>query len=151
MKIWVLVADGGVARIFEQKTIHDSLMPIQVLTHDHDLTQKHDVDKPGRCFQSMGPSHHAYTKTNDWHHRQKEVFAHELVNIFIHHHKDHLFKKAYFICPASMMGYIRKPLTKYIQKLLPAEKPEIKEYVKDLIHASLEDIQEFVHNNTLAA
>lgn len=142
--IWVLVTDGAHARTFQKDNYASPLYPLENLSHSHDLTSQHGSDKPGRTFESGSPIRHAYEPKTDWHDHQKEIFAHELVDLFIREHGGKKFKKAYVICPAKILGILRPALTAYIQKLPQADKVTITEIIKDLTHNPLEHIQEVI-------
>ena len=143
---WVLVTDGAHARTFQRDNFSTPLYPLKDLTHTHELNNKHGHDKPGRCFESGTTARHAYEPKTDWHEHQKEIFSHELIDLFIHEHQEKKFKKAYVVCSPKVMGFLRPHLITYVNKLPPADKIRIVELTKDLTHHPLEVIQEALNS-----
>lgn len=130
---WILVTDGGHARVFVQDNKSEPIRLLHELTHTHEPTRDGAVhSKPGSVFESAAPAHHAYSPKTDWHEHQKEVFATELSQLLIKEHQKNKFRDVYFICPPRFMGYLRSHIEHYAHNLPPAEKLRIKEVPKDL-------------------
>ena len=140
-KVWILLADGGNARIIERVAPFGKLLEIQSLTHSHELTHEHGRDRPGRGFGPGGAYHHAYEPHADWHEQQKNDFAKEIVNILNKAQSDRKFDELYIFAPAKMIGLIRQHIVHTNHQIKAKISREI---VKDDIHFNLSEIQEYI-------
>lgn len=141
--IWVVVMDGGQARIFTGEKKYGPIRQILSLEHTHEATHNHGRDKPGRSFSSAGTVRHAYEKQTDWHEHQKEIFEHQLAHVIIKGLHDHKFTTLYLVCPPKMTGLIRHELSASLSELELLHL-EIIEVHKDLSHFSKEKIEEHI-------
>src|SRR5262249_36741152 len=114
---WILVTDGGHAKIFVQDDKSKPLQLLHDLTHTHNLTSEMGSDRPGRVSESATIAHHAYAPKTDWHEHQKELFAQELIQLFIKEHQKKKFMDVYLICPPKIMGFLRSDISDYANKL----------------------------------
>jgi len=106
--LWVLLADGGNARILERIGPLGALDEIHNLTHSHESTIEHGSDRPGRAFESSGTTRHAYEPRTDWHEQQKDNFAKDIVSLLNEAHLTNKFDELYVLAPAKMLGLIRQ-------------------------------------------
>lgn len=143
-RIWVLVTDGGQAKVYEQETRTQHFNQVQALENSHELTREHGPDKPGRAFESAASARHTYEPKVDWHEHQKEVFVRELSQIFEKEHKEKKFPKAFLICPPKLIPFLREEVNAYINTLHSSQRPEIIEINKNLTHYSIVEIEDFI-------
>ena len=140
-KVWIVLADGGTARIIERVAPFGKLLEIQNLTHSHELTHEHERGQLGRGFGLGGAYHHIYEPHTDWHEQQKDDFAKEIVNILNKAHLDKKFDELYIVAPAKKIGLIRQ----HIIHTDPQIKAKIsKEINKDEVHFALSEIQKYI-------
>lgn len=62
LKTWVIVADRSAARIFEVNSANGKIEEIESLVHPEGRESERELtsDRPGRGFESVGGSRHAY-------------------------------------------------------------------------------------------
>ena len=136
--IWILLADAGNARIIERTGQAGKFEELQTLTHDHESTQEHGPDRPGRGYESSGPTRHAYGPRSDWHENQKDGFAKELVSLLDQAHANQKFDELYILAPAKMLGYIRDHITRSSNHMATKVTKEIS---KDAVHFTLDELK----------
>jgi protein required for attachment to host cells len=137
-KIWILLADGGNARVIERTAPFGKLKEIFQLTHNHKSNHELGHDRPGRNFESASPTRHAY-EPQDVHELQKDIFAKELAALLKDAYQTHRFEELSIVSPPHMLGLLRTHLTHS-----PVHSSIVKESDKNLISMSLEQIQEHV-------
>ena len=139
---WVLVADGGHARLFGCVSEYVQLQQIMHWSHPHPLTHEQGTDKPGRTFESATTMKHAYEPKIDWHERQKIDFFKTLSQIIIKAYARKEFKKITLVCPAHLVGSLRDTIHTHSSKIQPPLNMEdIKVVAKDYTHLNKDEIQ----------
>jgi len=142
-KIWILLADDGKGRFIERDPDLETLMQVHCLTHEHPSTHEHGPDHPGRNHDSIGGGRHPYNHQTDWHTRQKEVFARDLVHYLEKANEQHMFDELRIFAPPQMLGYLRQ----HIQNLGVApnslHNKITKEVDRDLTHYTLEELEDY--------
>ncbi|MBM3468074.1 MAG: host attachment protein [Alphaproteobacteria bacterium] len=140
-KTWILLADGGRARIIERISPLGKLKELHSLSHTHQLSHVHGNDRPGRTFESAAPIRHAYDPSPDWHELQKESFAKELTTFLKHASHNQLFEELHIISSPQMLGYLRTHLDKngLASKIT-------KEDHKDLLGIPLNELPDYLDN-----
>ena len=137
--LWILLADGGNARIIERAGTLGGLSEIHTLTHSHESNRDHGTDRPGRSFESSGTTRHAYEPQTDWHEQQKDNFAKELVQLLNEAHLNKKFDELYVLAPAKMLGLIRQHITHTKHDMISKVSKELS---KDAVSFSLQEIEE---------
>lgn len=140
-KNWILLADGGNARVIERVAPFGKLKEIFQLTHTHKSTQEHGNERPGRTFESASPTRHAYEPPTDWHDAQKDVFAKELASILKEAYQTQKFVELSIVSPPHMLGLLRSHLSNS-----PVHSKITKEADKNILSMPLEQIQDYVDN-----
>lgn len=141
--LWILLADGGSARIIERVGPFGPLDEIQSLTHAHESTSKHGTDRPGRGFESSGAKRHAYEPHTDWHEKQKDEFAKEIVNILNTAHLSKKFDELYVIAPPKMLGLLRQHIDQTNHHIGSKISKSIS---KDAISFTLRELENYIDN-----
>lgn len=104
---WILLADGGNARVMERVAPFGKLKEIFQLTHPHKSTHEMGDDKPGRAFESASPTRHAYEPHTDPHELQKDNFAKELATLLKDAYQTQKFDELSIVSPPHMLGLLR--------------------------------------------
>jgi protein required for attachment to host cells len=140
--LWILLADGGNARVIERVGPLGKMVELHNLTHSHESTSAHGPDRPGRTFESSGPTRHAYGPHTDWHDQQKDHFAKELVHLLKDAHLNKKYDELYILAPAKMLGFIRQHINHTNQKIAPKVSKEV---TKDAIALTLPELEEYLN------
>jgi protein required for attachment to host cells len=136
---WILLADGGNARIVERVAPFGKLKQVLNLTHTHQSTHEHGNDRPGRSFESASPTRHAYEPHTDWHEHQKEEFARELATLIKDAYHTKKFDELSIFSAPHMLGLLRHHLSKN-----DLASRIIKEYPKDILALPLGALQDYI-------
>ncbi len=131
---WLVVADGGQARIFTYVGRYKQLQQLIHLSHPHPLTHEHGPDRPGRTFESATIHKHSYEPKTDWHEHEKLNFLEVIVQIIVKSHQKQEFKKITLVCPPHLIGGLRDKVCKYLKE------EEINLVNKDFTHLNKEEI-----------
>jgi protein required for attachment to host cells len=139
--LWILLADGGNARIIEREGPFGNLTEIHSLTHSHMANRDLGNDRAGRGFESSGTTRHAYEPRTDWHEQQKDDFAKDIVRLLNDAHMNQKFHELYILAPAKMLGLIRQHLTHVNNEM---SSKVSKELSKDAIAFTLPEIKKYI-------
>jgi protein required for attachment to host cells len=128
-RTWVLVADGGKARILENLGPGKGVHQVSGLEEDLLLPPNRELqtDRPGRGFESAGPTRHAY-ETTDPHREMKRTFAGHLMERLAGFHAKGMFDRLVLVAPPAMLGDLRSQMGAAITSSL------IGELARDLTH-----------------
>ena len=87
-RTWIVVADGGAARILTVAPDHSHLMTLRELTSPDIHHKTHDMvsDRGGRSVESDSTSRHGIQAKTDPHELAKERFVHDLGKNLCQHH-----------------------------------------------------------------
>lgn len=138
---WILLADGGNARIIERIAPFGKLKEVLNLTHTHEATHEHGDDRPGRNFESSSPIRHAYEPSSDWHELQKEDFAKEIAALLKNAYHTKKFEELSIFSSPHMLGLLRHHLSKNA-----LSSKIIKEYPKDILSLPTSALQDYIDN-----
>jgi protein required for attachment to host cells len=122
-RTWVLIADGGHAKVFESLGPGSDLVPVGDMTFSADLPANRDIltDRPGRDFESHGRARHAMENRSDPHRTLKREFAQKLGTILEARLADKRFDRLVIVAPPSMLGDLRDVLPKGVLGKVAAE------------------------------
>lgn len=140
-KNWILLADGGNARVIERTAPFGKLKQIFHLTHDHKPTQELGNDRPGRTQESASPARHAYEPHSDLHNLQKDIFAKEIATVLKDAFQTQKFDELSIVSSPHMLGLLRSHLSN-----TPVYSRITKEADKNILSMPLEQIQDYVDN-----
>lgn len=148
-KNWVLLADGGHARIMERTAPFGKLKEIHTLNHPHPSTHEQGADRPGRAFESFSPTRHAYEPHTDPHERQKDEFARELAFLLQEGYKTQQFEELHIFSAPHMLGLLRRHLH---QGALDANFVKdyahiVTEHAKDIVSLPLKEVQDYIDHS----
>lgn len=127
-KTWILIADGGRARILENDGPGHGLKPVEGMTFAHQLPPTHELvrDRQPRAFEFVGHARHAIDIGLDPHRKEKEKFATELAAVLTSEAAKKSFDRLVIVAPAKALGELRAALT------APVREKVQNEIVKDL-------------------
>ncbi len=132
---WILIADGGKARILENlgpgKGLHQVAGLAETVTLPPNRTLQND--RPGRGFESAGPTRHAYEASNP-HREMKRAFADHLVEQLSAMHTSGRFDRLLLVAPSPMLGDLRAMLSPALAATL------VGELARDLTHVATTEI-----------
>lgn len=139
--IWVVVADGEKALIFENRG--DAKFPdLHVVEHLHEEnppTREQGSDRPGR-FNDGPSAHRSAVADTDWHRIAKERFADEISGwLYKASHRGD-FHDVVIVAPPVVLGEIRRKLHKELGAKVRAE------IAKTLTNMPVSDIENLLVN-----
>jgi protein required for attachment to host cells len=139
MKLWILVADAGNARIFDSDGRHEPLRLLRTLSHERSRTRDADInsDRAGRRGKSLG-QHGSGTFALPASVRQHDVearhFARELAGIIGSAQDRHDFTALALVAPARFLGLITDSLDPQARKRV------VHRMDKDLTHVETRNL-----------
>jgi protein required for attachment to host cells len=134
--VWIVVADGAVARIFESDA-KKNLREIEVLSHPETRLHGHDLEtsRPGRSFQSGGFGNHPIDPDISPKHHEAQAFAKILAERLHAAANQGSYKRLFISANPSFLGDLRPWLPETVRKMV------IGELDKDLTKLRLEEIK----------
>ncbi len=142
-KTWILIADGGHARILETSGHGHALSQVHDMTFSTDLPPSRELgtDRPARTHESMGPTRHAVGEKTDPHRELKRTFAQETVARLEAGLVSKAFSRLVIVAPPITLGDLRHAMSKALADHIAAE--VAKDLVKvpnDQIRSHLKDV-----------
>ena len=142
-KTWVLIADGGNARLLETSGVGNPLSQVQHSAFRTDLPPSRDLGtyRPARTHESMGPVRHAVGEKTDPHRELKRAFAEETVARLETGLAANAFSRLVIVAPPVTLGDLRQAMSKSLSDHVAAE--VAKDLVKvpnDQIRSHLKDV-----------
>jgi protein required for attachment to host cells len=132
---WLLIANSSSAKIYSIETLK-SLALVKNFEHPESRLHNRDLvsDKPGRDFESIGPTRHSMEphttpKENEFH-----LFAKELATYLDSAWNNHEYKRLYIIAGPALLGMLRQFLAPETLKMVHGELD------KDLTHLTTDEI-----------
>ena len=134
-RTWILVADGGKARIVENLGPGKGLHQVAGLEETIALPPNRALleDRPGRGFESAGPTRHAY-EASDPHRELKRAFTAHLIDQQAELHTSDRFDRLVLVAPSPMLGVLRAMLTPALSAAV------VGELALDLTHTPTSEI-----------
>jgi protein required for attachment to host cells len=122
-RTWVVIADGGHAKVFETEGRAGELAPVVDMMFSADLPANRDIltDRPGRTFESHGHGRHAMENPSDPHRQLKREFAKKLGGILQTKLMEKRFDRLVLVAPPAALGDLRDVLAKDVQAKVVAE------------------------------
>ena len=142
-RTWILVADGGKARILENLGPGKGVHQVAGLEETVTLPPNRDLldDRPGRGFESAGPTRHAY-ETSDPHRELKRAFARHLVDQLSAMHTKKLFDRLVLVAPPPMLGDLRAMINPPLSAIV------VGELARDLTHTPTDEIASYIEGTS---
>jgi protein required for attachment to host cells len=122
-RTWVLIADGGHAKVFESLGPASDLVPVEGMAFSAELPANRDIltDRPGRSFESQGRARHAKENPSDPHRDLKRAFARKLAGILEAELAAKRFDRLVLVAPPPMLGDLREALSAKVRAKVAAE------------------------------
>lgn len=122
-RTWVVIADGGEAKVFESQGLNSDLVPVDDMTMAIELPASRDIlaDRPGRSYESQGRARHAIENATDPHRELKREFAKTVANALAACLTKKRFDRLVIVAPPSVLGDLRDELPKRVRAKVAAE------------------------------
>lgn len=123
LRTWVLICDGGRARVVARMAEGHRLGTVAGLTLATDLPRSKDLEseRPGRSHESHGASRHAYEPRSDPHDQLEAEFLVRIVTAVAGRHEQGEFDRLVVVAPPKALGLIRAKLPDALRKVVLAE------------------------------
>jgi len=120
---WILVADGGRARILELTGKRQGLHLVTGSESRLDNLPSRELgrDAPGRVYESVGHARHAVEPRSDPHIALEALFASQLAAMLSDHLTKGDFDRLVVVAPPVMLGNLRKMITPEVKSKIIAE------------------------------
>jgi protein required for attachment to host cells len=120
---WVLIADGARARVYVNYGPGKGIERVDgaEFTADHRPDREILSDKPGRSFESVGETRHAYEPPHDPHRELKRSFAAMLAAMLEEKLGQKSFDRVVLVAPPAMLGDLRSALSAPLRAAVYAE------------------------------
>jgi protein required for attachment to host cells len=111
-RVWVVVADGGQARVLGVTGDRRGLAMLREMTSvdAHRRTQDLVSDRPGRSYESASPTRHAIAPRQDAHEQARERFVSQLALMLIEDNRARQFDELILIVAPGLSGPLRDAL-----------------------------------------
>jgi protein required for attachment to host cells len=115
-RIWTVIANSNVCRIYEYNKAQKELHLVTELDHPQSRLKGHDLitDKPGR-YQQPRSARSAYEPNMDPQQIEVARFAHQIAAELEAGKNDNRYQDLVFIIPAQMSGIINKLISKEVK------------------------------------
>jgi protein required for attachment to host cells len=135
-RIWIVIADGHEAKVFERHGPQSELVPVADMTMTVDLPPNRTIqdDRPGRSFESSCPTRHAMESRTDPHRELKRDFARSVAEKLDLALRDQRFERLVIVAPPATLGDLRRGLSQQLEGKVAAE------LAKDLVHVPHHDL-----------
>jgi protein required for attachment to host cells len=123
-RTWILVADGGGARILEAVgTGHDGLHEVSGSETRTENPPSHDQgrDRPGRVYESVGQTRHSVEPRRDPHKALESLFADQLATMLAKYAASNSFDRLVIVAPPTMLGHLRNVMPPAVRAKIIAE------------------------------
>jgi protein required for attachment to host cells len=120
---WVLIADGGRARVLENRGPGKGLQAADGMVFERELPPSREIlsDRPGRSIESVGMARHAIENASDPHRELKRGFAKRLCEVLESKLEEGAFQRLVMVAPPVTMGDLRQALPAKLQKAVVGE------------------------------
>lgn len=135
-RLWVLIADGGQAKVLESDRADRELAPARGMTFEAEIPAGRDIlaDRPGRSFDSVGAGRHAMETPSDPRRLLKRQFADMLAQKLADALRQGRFDRLVVVAPPSALGDLREALPENVKKSI------LSEINKDLVRTPLAEL-----------
>jgi protein required for attachment to host cells len=135
-RTWIVIADGHEAKVLESHGSHSELVPVGDMAVTMDLPPNREIqdDRPGRSFESSGPTRHAVESRTDPHRELKRELARNVAGKLDLALRDQRFDRLVIVAPPVTLGDLRRALSDQLEGRVTAE------LAKDLVHVPHHDL-----------
>jgi len=133
---WVLIADGGRARLLSTARVAGDDNFVQLAAYDNSeaLEAPASTDRPGRSFESANATRHAVAEYSELNKQPKLEFADYLADIVNQGAVNEDYSRLMIVAPPTLLGRLRESLSDQAKERL------IGSLDKDLTHVGLADL-----------
>jgi protein required for attachment to host cells len=133
---WVLIADGGHARILTTPRVTGDGNFVQLAAYDNmdNVKAAPSTDRPGRSFESANTTRHAVTEYSELEKQPKLEFADYLADIVNQGALNEDYSRLMIVAPPTLLGRLREALSDQARERL------VGSLDKDLTHVGLADL-----------
>ena len=119
-KTWILVANRGGARLFENTGPGKGMTLLRDIAHSegHLKDQDFNADKPGRSFDSKGEGRHAMSKSESPKEHETAQFAKELAQMLDKGRATNEFSRLVLVAEDGFLGVLKGELDANTAKLV---------------------------------
>ncbi len=134
---WVLVADGGQAKVFENLGPGKGLRPVAGLSFEDEHLQAREIasDRPGRSFSSVGHGRSAMEPASDPVAMRERRFVERLADLLADRLAAGAFDRLIIAAAPTALGDLRPALGKPLRDVILLELP------KDLTKLTTRDLE----------
>jgi protein required for attachment to host cells len=122
-RTWILIADGGCARVLASTGAEHHLAVVPGLSFEADLPANREIgtDRPGRSHESLGAARHAIEPHVDHHAQLKRKFVMSVLDTLAAKHTEGAFDKLIVVAPPTVLGIIRPELKGRLREITVCE------------------------------
>jgi protein required for attachment to host cells len=133
---WVLIADGGHARILTTPRVAGDGNYVQLAAYDNmdNVKAAPSTDRPGRTFESADGTPHAVAEYSELNKQPKLEFADYLADIVNQGALNEDYSRLMIVAPPTLLGRLRESLSDQAKDRL------VGSLDKDLTHVGLADL-----------
>ncbi len=116
---WILVANSAFAKIFSVEKV-GVLKEVKKFEHPESHLRDRDLwsDKPGRSFESMGPTRHALEPHESFHQQEAKQFARELTHYLEAERGNGSYQRLYVSASPTFLSMLRQNITPHTAQLV---------------------------------
>jgi protein required for attachment to host cells len=120
---WILIADGGRARIFANEGPGNGIAVVEGAAFEADHRADHELvrDHEGRSFESVGATRHGIQPHTDPHRELKRGFSERLAEMLDKSLAAKSYDRLILVAPPVTLGDLRKALSAHVQAAVYAE------------------------------
>jgi len=142
-RTWILVADGGRARILEALGKGHGLHEVLGSETRTDNPPSHELGRapPGRVYESVGHARHAVEPRQDPHRALETLFAGQLATMLAKYAATNAFDRLVIVAPPAMLGDLRKLMHSEVRAKIVGEiDMDLSKVPNGEISAHIEDV-----------
>lgn len=122
-RTWIVIADGRQAKVLESHGPNSTLVPVDDMVFAKELPADREIqrDRPGRSFESSGPTRHAMENRTSPHRELKRELAGEVIDKLDSSLREGRFDRIALVAPPTVLGDLRDALSESLRAKLVAE------------------------------
>jgi protein required for attachment to host cells len=137
MKTWILVADAGRARLFENTSMDGELVELAGFAHPEAHHPEAEArDRLARVQESANSAHHSVAPKTTAADKEADEFARDLSGILNDGRVEHRYEQLLLVAPPRFLGKMRAVLDPQVAKLVSHT------FNKDITKATMDAIRE---------
>jgi len=134
---WILVAQGSSGKLLDVAKNGKEISLIKEFLHPETAAKGREIysDRPGRSFESAGPTRHAMAYPTEFHDRARRAFALEIANFLKKAHAENQFAELILVASPDLLGELRNAMADSLTKAVSHQLD------KDLLSQNLSDAE----------